>query len=85
MGFFDIKRSFGQEFKRQIRLAVVAAIGFTIAFAWRNAVFDAFQTYVARILDVQVGHYLTEVYTAIAITIAGVILIFFTSKILKEG
>jgi len=84
MSLLNTRRSFRLEFKRQIRLAVVAAIGFTIAYAWRNAIFDAFQNYVSRILDVPIGHYTTEIYTALAITVAGVILIFITSKLLKE-
>jgi len=84
MSIFETKRSFRKEFKRQIRLALVAAIGFTIAFAWRNAVFDAFQSFVARFLDVAPDHYLSELYTAIVITLFGVILIFITSKLLQD-
>ena len=84
MELLKTNRSFRKEFKRQIRFAVVAAIGFSVAFAWRNAIFDLFQNYVARFLDVAVGHYLTEIYTAIAITLAGVLLILITSKLLKE-
>ena len=37
------KRTFKSEFKRQIRLAIAAAAGFLIAFAWREAIFNAFQ------------------------------------------
>jgi putative Mn2+ efflux pump MntP len=84
MKLLQTRRSFRLEFKRQLRFAITAAIGFSIAFAWRNSIFDAFQSYVSRVLDVPIGHYLTEVYTAIAITLAGVILILITSKILKE-
>lgn len=84
MWVFNTKRSFKKEFKRQIKLAIVAAIGFSIAFAWRNAVFDSFQSFVARFLDLEIGHYMTEIYTAIAITLAGVILIFITSKLLRD-
>jgi hypothetical protein len=84
MKIFQTKRSFKKEFKRQIRLAVIAAIGFTVAFAWREAIFDLFQSFVSRFLDVSTEHYLTKIYTSIAITIAGVLLIFITSKILKE-
>ena len=84
MRILETKRSFRQEFKRQIRFAITAAIGFTIAFAWRNAIFDGFESFVARLLDVQEGHYLTEVYTAIAMTVFGVFLIFLTSKMLRE-
>lgn len=78
------KRSFRQEFKKQIRFAVTAAIGFTIAFAWREAVFDMFLNFTSRIFDLQLEHYSTKIYTAIAVTLFGVILIFLTSKLLKE-
>lgn len=84
MKILQTKRSFRKEFKRQIRLAIVAAIGFSIAFAWRNAVFDSFESYVAKFLDVDPSHFLTELYTAITITFVGVCLIFITSSILKE-
>ena len=84
MKILKTKRSFKKEFKRQIKLAIVAAAGFSIAFAWRQALFDAFQNYVSRILDVQKDHYLTEIYTATAITLAGVALIFVTSKLLRD-
>ena len=46
--------------------------------------FELFQSFVARFFDLEIGHYMTEIYTAITITILGVILIFITSKILKE-
>lgn len=78
------KRSFRQEFRKQIRLAVTAAIGFTIAFSWREAVFDLFLNFTSRVLDLSIDHYSTKIYAAILITILGVVLIFFTSKILKE-
>ena len=84
MDIFNTSRSFRIEFKHQLRLAIVAAIGFSVAYAWRNAIFDTFQNWVSRLLDVVKGHYLTEVYTAVAITLAGVALIFITSKLLKE-
>ncbi len=85
MKLLKTKRSFRKEFTRQIRLAVIAAIGFTVAFAWREAIFDLFQNFVSRFLDLTIEHYSTKIYTAIAITIAGVLLIFLTSKLLKEN
>ena len=78
------KRSFKQEFKKQIRFAITAAIGFTIAFSWREAVFDLFLNFTSRILDLSVEHYSTKIYTAISVTLFGVILIFFTAKLLKD-
>ena len=84
MKIFGKKRSFRLEFKRQMRLAIMAAVGFTIAFAWREAIFNFFQNFVSRFLDLDPQHYLSQAYTALAITVAGVILIFFTSKMLKD-
>lgn len=78
------KRSFKLEFKRQMRMAVTAAIGFSIAYAWREAIFDTFRSFVARFLDVPPTHYLSETYTALAITLAGVLLIFITSRLLRD-
>ncbi|MEK6889420.1 MAG: DUF5654 family protein [Nanoarchaeota archaeon] len=84
MKIFAKRRSFKLEFKRQLRLAIMAAVGFTIAFAWRKAIFSTFQNITSRLLDVSPDHYLSQTYTAITITIAGVILIFITSKLLRE-
>lgn len=84
MKLLKTSRSFRREFRRQLRLAIAAAIGFTIAFAWRNAVYDAFQNWVARLLDVTLGHYLTEIYAALAITVIGILVIYFTSYLLKD-
>lgn len=78
------KRSFKKEFKRQLRLAIAAAAGFLIAFAWREAIFDAFQSFLVRILDVDPDHYLTETYTAILLTLVGVIVIYASSKLLRD-
>ena len=81
---FAKRRSFRLEFKRQLRLAIMAAIGFIIAYAWREAIFATFQDFVSRALNISPDHYLSQTYTAIAMTLAGVILIFFTSKLLKD-
>ena len=84
MKIMQTKRSFRAEFKRQIRLAITAAIGFSIAYAWREAIFETFQNFVTRFLDIQEGHYLSETYTAVFITITGVIIILLTSKLLRD-
>lgn len=77
-------KSYKKELKKQLRLAITAAIGFTIAYGWRNAIYDSMQNYVARALDVMPNHYLTEVYTAIALTIVGVLILVPTSRLLSE-
>lgn len=83
MKLLKTKKSFKKEFRRQLRLAIIAAIGFTIAFAWRNAIYNSAQELVIKFT--QSAHLiLTEIYTAIFITLIAVVLILFTSKILKE-
>jgi putative Mn2+ efflux pump MntP len=85
MQILKTNKSFKKEFRHQIRLAIVAAIGFSVAFAWREAIFSFFQSFVSRFLDLEPGHYMTEIWTSIAITVAGVLLIMLTSKLLKEN
>ena len=84
MKIFKTSKSFRKEFRRQIRLAITAAIGFSVAFAWRETIFDGFQNFVSRFLDAPQGHYLTEFYTALTITLIGVILIFVASHLLRD-
>jgi hypothetical protein len=84
MKLFKVTRSFKKEFRRQMRFAVTAAIGFSIAFAWRESIFAMFQSFVSRFFDIVPGHYLTEIYTALMITLIGALLILLTSKVLKE-
>jgi hypothetical protein len=85
MKVLQTSRSFKKEFRRQLRFAITAAIGFTVAFAWRNAIYDTLHNFVSRILDISPTQYTSEVYSAIAITVLGVILIFVTARILKES
>lgn len=80
---FSIRRSFKKEFKRQLRFAIMAAVGFLIAFAWRNAIYNSSRDIVEKFLEVA-NTPLTEVYTAIFITLMGVALIFLTSKFLRD-
>lgn len=84
MRILKTNRSFKKEFKKQLRFAITAAVGFSIAFAWRESIFDLFQNFVSRFFDLELDHYMTEIYTAITITVFGVILIFITSKILRD-
>jgi len=82
--FMQKSKSFKKELKKQLRFAITAAIGFSIAFAWRESIFDMFKSFVSRFFDLTPEHYSTEIYTAVVITVTGVVLIFLTSKLLKD-
>jgi len=81
--FFVGGRKFKKEFKRQTRLLVIITLGFTIAFAWRQTIFDLSQSFVRVIIKVESSTSLT-ILTSLFITILSLILIYFTSHLLKD-
>lgn len=79
--FFVGGRHFKEEFRRQMRLIIIVTLAFTIAFAWRQTVFDAVQTAVQKPLNT--NSIPSSILTSTAITIISLILIYITSQILK--
>ncbi len=80
--FFIGGQRFRQEFKRQIRLLITVTIGFTIAFSWRQTIFDVVQTLVQKFTNANALS--SSALTSIFITMLGIILIYLSSQILKE-
>jgi len=74
---------FQRELKREIRLLIVVAIGFTIAFTWRQTTFDAALNVIQRIFSPE-GTVIASVMASILITIIGLMLILLTAKFLKD-
>lgn len=75
-------RHFKEEFRKQMRLLIIFTIGFTIAFSWRQTIFDITQTAVQKFFNTQNFFYST-LFTSLTITIFGIIIIFLTSHLLK--
>jgi biotin transporter BioY len=80
---FKTKASFRKELKRQIRYAIAAAVGFLIAFAWRNSIINIAQDIVARFTE-STKVVASNLSSAMLITLIGVLIIFLSSKILKD-
>jgi hypothetical protein len=78
------KRSFRKEFKRQMKEAIIIAIGFTIAFAWREALFDTFKGVVARFIEISETSYIAEHYASVLITILGILAIYLVAKLMRD-
>jgi len=76
-------RKFKREFKRQIRTLIIVTLGFTIAFTWRQTIFDLSQSFVRFITHAKNSSSLT-ILTSIFITLFSVFIIYFTSKLLKD-
>lgn len=80
--FFIGGRNFKEEFRRQMRLLVVVTFGFTIAFSWRQTIFDAVQTAVKKLTNTN-GLSLS-LLTSLTITLTSIIIIYLVSQLLKE-
>ncbi|MEK6885371.1 MAG: DUF5654 family protein [Nanoarchaeota archaeon] len=83
MKLLKTKKNFRKEFKRQMRYAIAAAVGFMIIFAWRDAIIESTRNLIEKIAD-KTAIAATNVATALVITIVGVLLILLSSKLLKD-
>ena len=83
MRLIKTKSSFRKEFKRQMRYAIAAAVGFLIIFAWRDAILNNTREIVEKFTETTQGM-TSEFLTALAVTVIGVIIILISSKLLKE-
>ena len=82
--FFIPGRRFKSEFRRQVRMLVIVTLGFTIAFTWRQTIFDISKSFVKFILHIDSSSALS-ILASILITIISIILIYLTSHYLKES
>ena len=82
--FFTPGRRFKREFKRQLRLLVTVTLGFTIAFTWRQTVFDVSQSIVNFFVHVQ-SSAVSSILTSTFITVISIALIYITSRYLKDS
>lgn len=76
--------SFKKEFRRQVRMIIVFTLGFTIAFTWRQTIFDLSLTFVSFITKIQNSAELS-ILSSLLITILSLIIIYITAHWLKEG
>jgi len=77
------KKSFRKEFKRQVKYAIMAAVGFIIAFAWRDAIINSTRQIVEK-FEATTKTIGVEISTSILITIVGVLIILISSRLLRE-
>jgi len=74
--------NFKREFRKQLRLALAAAVGFIIAFAWKDFVFELTGDFLSRFLE---SNPITSALAiSIVVTFVGVLIILASSKLLKE-
>ena len=74
-------KSFKKEFKKQIRLAIAAAVGFIIAFAWRDFVLRLTGETLDKFLEL--NPITSALLISICITVIGILIISISSRTLK--
>lgn len=76
----------GDKFKKelisQLRFLIIVTLGFTIAFTWRQTIFDTTQWAVQAITHLENSTGLS-VLTSITITLIGLLIILLTSRFLN--
>ena len=82
--FFIGSKRFEKEFKKQLRLLIIITLGFTIAFTWRQTIFDLSQALVNLFIEIESNSALS-IFASIFITIVSIILIYLTSHFLKDS
>jgi hypothetical protein len=80
--FFIGGHNFQSEFRRQMRMIIIITLGFTIAFSWRQTIFDLVQTAVQKFFHLAAAA--SSVATSTAITILSLVLIYAASHFLKD-
>jgi len=83
MRLIKTKRSFRKEFKRQLRYAIAAAVGFMVVFVWKEAIWNSTTRFVEQFQETT-KFVTSEVLSAIVISVVGVLLIVISSKLLKD-
>lgn len=71
-----------REFKKQLKFGLTAAVGFLIAYAWRDPLLLFFNDLVVNLTALSLP-YAISIVTALFVTVFGTILIWIISRVLK--
>jgi hypothetical protein len=81
--FYDRGEGYKREVKREIRIWIIVTLAFTIAFSWRQTIFDVFQAGLHKFFGAN-GPTILSVLTSTTITLVSIILILLASYFLQE-
>lgn len=82
--YFFLGTKFKREFRRQLKTIILITLGFTIAFTWRQTIFDISQYIISLFINIRKGSTGASILTSIFITIVSLIFIVLTSKYFRE-
>ena len=75
--------AFKKEFKHQLKMLITFTLGFTIAFTWRQLIYDSTQYTVKLITKIQ-NSLTLSILTTLSITFISLVIIWIVSKLLEE-
>jgi len=76
------KRIFLKEFKRQLRFGIAAAVGFSIAFAWREPFLKFMNGFIVEYISKTI-HYYMSVLSALVITFLGAVILWLSARYIR--
>ena len=76
-------KSFKREFRRQLRLLIIITLGFTIAFTWRQTIFDLSLNFISSLTSITNNSEL-DILASVLITSISLIIIYVTAHMLKD-
>jgi len=76
-------RKFNEELRRQIRMVIIVTFGFTIAFTWRQTLFDISKSLMNFLLNIENSAALS-IAASIFVTFLSIIIIYLSAHFLKD-
>jgi len=81
--YFYLGNQYRHEFRKQMRMFIIFTLGFTIAFTWRETIFDLSKALVAWVTNTNNPN-TTSIGASVFITIVCALLIFLTARWLRD-
>jgi hypothetical protein len=81
--FFVRGERFKREFRKQIRSLIIITLGFTIAFTWRQTLFDVSEAFVQLLINIE-NPTTSSILTSTFMTLVAIALIYGTSYWLRD-
>jgi len=79
-----LERLFKNELRRQIRMFITFALGFTIAFSWRETIFNLSKSLIKFFLNLKTDS-TVNIFASLFITIISLIIIYIASYSLRDS
>jgi len=81
--YFYLGNQYKHEFRKQMRMFIIFTLGFTIAFSWRETIFDLSEAFV-KLVTKTTNPNAASIEASVFITVICALLIFLTARWLRD-